>query len=119
MTVAKEKADMTKKNQKRALPRQRIWRSSPPISTEPTYAGWTDQDWDPSWNWGESGWVLGTVHQTVYLVAILKQSLKDLVGVLGFHLVPFKLVEFQDLGPTPRTTDHQYQEVLSSIVAYA
>ena len=25
-------------------------------STKPTYAGWTDQDWDPSWNWGESGW---------------------------------------------------------------
>ena len=22
-------------------------------STEPTYAGWTDQDWDPSWNWSE------------------------------------------------------------------
>ena len=25
-------------------------------STEPTYAGWTDQDWDPSWNWSEQGW---------------------------------------------------------------
>ena len=22
-------------------------------STAPTYAGWTDQDWDPSWNWSE------------------------------------------------------------------
>ena len=25
-------------------------------STEPTYAGWTDEDWDPSWNWSEQGW---------------------------------------------------------------
>ena len=25
-------------------------------STEPAYASWTDQDWDPSWNWSESGW---------------------------------------------------------------
>ena len=25
-------------------------------STEPAYAGWTDQDWDPSWNWSEQGW---------------------------------------------------------------
>ena len=54
MTVAKEKADKTKENPKRSQPRQRIWRSSPPIktapSTEPTYAGWTDQDWVPSWN---------------------------------------------------------------------
>ena len=25
-------------------------------STEPTYAGWTDQDWDQSWTWNEQGW---------------------------------------------------------------
>ena len=25
-------------------------------STEPTYAGWTDQDWDQSWTWNEHGW---------------------------------------------------------------
>ena len=24
--------------------------------TEPTYAGWTDQDWDQSWTWNEQGW---------------------------------------------------------------
>ena len=24
-------------------------------STEPTYAGWTDQDWDQSWTWNEQG----------------------------------------------------------------
>ena len=23
---------------------------------EQPYAGWTDQDWDPSWNWSEQGW---------------------------------------------------------------
>ena len=25
-------------------------------STEPTHAGWTDQDWDQSWTWNEQGW---------------------------------------------------------------
>ena len=25
-------------------------------SREPTYAGWTDQDWDQSWTWNEQGW---------------------------------------------------------------
>ena len=25
-------------------------------SIEPTYAGWTDQDWDQSWTWNEHGW---------------------------------------------------------------
>ena len=25
-------------------------------STEPTDAGWTDQDWDQSWTWNEQGW---------------------------------------------------------------
>ena len=25
-------------------------------SIEPTYAGWTDQDWDQSWTWNEQGW---------------------------------------------------------------
>ena len=33
-------------------------------STEPTYAGWTDQDWDPSWNWSESGWYSSMRHET-------------------------------------------------------
>ena len=31
-------------------------------STEPTYAGWTDQDWDQSWTWNEQGWC--SSHQT-------------------------------------------------------
>ena len=31
-------------------------------STEPTCAGWTDQDWDPSWNWSEQGWY--SFHET-------------------------------------------------------
>ena len=25
-------------------------------STQPTYAGWTDKDWDQSWTWNEQGW---------------------------------------------------------------
>ena len=25
-------------------------------SIEPTYAGWTDKDWDQSWTWNEHGW---------------------------------------------------------------
>ena len=28
----------------------------PAPSIEPTYAGWTDQDWDQSWTWNEHGW---------------------------------------------------------------
>ena len=32
-------------------------------TTQATYAGWwTDQDWDPSWNWSESGWY--SFHET-------------------------------------------------------
>ena len=31
-------------------------------STEPTKAGWTDQDWDPSWNWSEPGWYSSMRH---------------------------------------------------------
>ena len=55
MTMAKEKADKKKENPKRLQPAQEeqpaIQQTAP--STEPTYAGWTDQD--PSGNWNEQG----------------------------------------------------------------
>ena len=56
MTVAKENADMTKEKSKtfaataENLEEQSANQQIAP-STKPTYAGWTDQDWDPAWNW--------------------------------------------------------------------
>ena len=61
MTVAEEKADGHDKGQSKtfAATAEKLEESANQQiapSTEPTYAGWTDQDWDPSWNWSESGW---------------------------------------------------------------
>ena len=47
LMMAKEKAEKTEEQ-------PAIQQTAP--STEPTYAGWTDQDWDQSWTWNEQGW---------------------------------------------------------------
>ena len=60
MRVAKERADRRRENPRRSQPPREteeqpaIQQTAPPI--EPTYAGWTDQDWDQSWTWNEHGW---------------------------------------------------------------
>ena len=62
MTMAKEKADMTKEHPKRSQPWQRSEKSEEHATAqvaelqEPSYAGWIDQEWDQSWNWNEQGW---------------------------------------------------------------
>ena len=49
----KGKSGHEKGSPRRSQPPQRRRRSSHPASIEPTYAGWTDQDWDQSWTWNE------------------------------------------------------------------
>ena len=53
MTMAKEKQQKGKSKTFAAIADKT---EEQPAIQPTTYAGWTDQDWDPSRNWSEQGW---------------------------------------------------------------
>ena len=85
---------------------------------EPTYAGWTDQDWDQSWNWNEQGWYsfdetssTGQAHNSAHCPISLPIGLKK----LRHDDDPDLIKSFRDiLGSLMQPSDRPYVDHLAS-----
>ena len=58
-------------------------------SIEPTYAGWTDQDWDQSWTWNKHGWYSShETSSTGQAIQRFTQAIEPMKDIISYQYIP-------------------------------